>query len=338
MITTLSSLPAFLIDTIFNPDPTPHDLLILVSCIALFWWCIFQLLQFTLHPFALRQQWLRTAFAREYDRVGLSMCKALNVQWTKERYIQIFLNDWPKMQGIYLQHFIGGACCLPAVLHLCDEATASSLACLGVLSEMGWELSDMADIFITRTTWPDGKERMPNSMLVIFAIHHSMTLTLGLPMVLKYRQLRELHLLTFNLQWAAAIAIGVNEFTKCLDLQKRKQLWAFRIMNGMCFVIMAWMRGVQWVYLSWRMLNIWYADEEWACLCIGVVICLLISGFNFGLCIFPFYKKMIKFSVLKDKTLVKREQSGNSLMTEASLDEDDYESEEESEGSSLQQR
>ena len=255
------------------------------------------------------------------------MCKALNVKWTKERYIQIFINDWPKMQGIYLQHFVGGALCLPAVFRLCESSTASSLACLGVLSEMGWELSDMADIFITRTTLPDGKERMPNNMLAIWAIHHSMTLTLGLPMVLKYRELRELHLLTFNLQWAAAIAIGVNEFTKCLDLSKRRQLWAFRVMNALCFVIMAWMRGVQWVNLSWKMLMIWYADEEWTCLFVGTIVCLLITGFNFALCIYPFYKKMVKFSMLKEVVSVKREESQETLATEVSVideEDDDY--------------
>ena len=71
------------------------------------------------------------------NRVGLSMCQALRVKWTKQRYIEIMLNDWPKMQGIYLQHFIGGAFCLPAVLGY-TEPWAANLACLGVLSEMGW--------------------------------------------------------------------------------------------------------------------------------------------------------------------------------------------------------
>ena len=39
--------------------------------------------------------------------------------------------------GIYLQHFVGGALCLPAVLGYTDS-WAANLACLGVLSEMGW--------------------------------------------------------------------------------------------------------------------------------------------------------------------------------------------------------
>lgn len=76
-------------------------------------------------------------FVTKSNRVGLSMCQALRVKWTRQRYIEIMLNDWPKMQGIYLQHFIGGALCLPAVLGYTDS-WAANLACLGVLSEMGW--------------------------------------------------------------------------------------------------------------------------------------------------------------------------------------------------------
>jgi hypothetical protein len=218
---------------------------------------------------------------------------------------------------------------LPAVLGD-DSDTAASLACLGILSEMGWELSDLIDISFTRSL-PDGKERMPNSLFVIFAIHHSMSLTLGIPMVLKYRYLRELHLMTFNMQWAAAIAIGVNEITKCLDLKNNKQLWAFRIMNGVCFLIMAWMRGLMWMLLSWRLIWIWVEDEEWAILGVGLVVCCLITGFNFALCIYPFYKKMVKFSVWKGVDvggMRKREDSQETLDTDASsvlLDEEDDE-------------
>lgn len=153
----------------------------------------------------------------------------------------------------------------------------------------------MADIFITRSMTSDGKERLPNKMVAIWMIHHSMTLSLGLPLVLKYRTLPELHWMTFNLQWAAAIAIGMNEYTKVLDLNKSKELWTFRILNGVAFVIMAWMRGFHWLYLSGRLLSIWYRDEEWTFMLIGSVVCILITGFNFVLCIMPFYKKMVKF-------------------------------------------
>ena len=295
MDSIIKSLPNKLIEITFDPNATPHDLLILVSSLAIFWSTIFYILHKILQPFATRQQWLRNAMGREYDRVGLSMCKALNVNWNKERYIDIMINDWPKMQGIYLQHFVGGALCIPAVIGCSTEPWATSLACLGVLSEMGWELSDCADIFMTRSMSVDGKERMPNTMVYILMIHHSMTLSLGLPLVLKYRELRELHLMTFNLQWAAAIAISMNEYTKCLDLTKSRQLLTFRILNAIGFIIMAWMRGFHWLYLCGRLMTIWYNDDEWTFILLGSVIMILITGFNFILCIYPFGKKMLKF-------------------------------------------
>jgi hypothetical protein len=121
-------------------------------------------------------------------------------------------------------------------------------------------------------------------------IHHSMTLTLGLPLVMKYRNLRELHLLTFNLQWAAALAIGANEYCKTLDLNDKQQLWTFRIMNGICFGIMAWMRGIYWLYLCFQLHTRLYDDGEYTMFCVGIVITILITGFNFILCIYPFGK------------------------------------------------
>mmetsp|Transcript_913 Transcript_913/g.1312 ORF Transcript_913/g.1312 Transcript_913/m.1312 type:complete len:349 (-) Transcript_913:98-1144(-) len=293
----LTTLPTKLYSAAFpSPDESPssQDLMILVSTIAVMWAAIFSVLHRYLHPYAMRQQWLTDAMGREYDRVGLSMCKALRVKWTRQRYTEIMLNDWPKMQGIYLQHFIGGALCLPAVLGYTDS-WAANLACLGVLSEMGWEMSDMADIVITRSTAIDGKERVPDTLVMIMSIHHSMTLTLGLPLVMKYRQLRTLHLLTFNLQWAAALAISANEYCKTLDLKNQKQLWTFRIVNGICFGIMAWMRGIYWLFLCGKLHMRLYEDEEYTMMCVGVVIYTLITGFNVMLCIYPFGKKMLKF-------------------------------------------
>ena len=151
----------------------------------------------------------------------------------------------------------------------------------------------------------DGKERMPNAMVAVLMIHHSMTLTLGMPLVLKYRELRELHLMTFNLQWAAAIAISMNEYTKCLDLTQSSQLLKFRILNGISFIIMAWMRGFHWIYLCCRLMMIWYEDDEIWFIALGSVVCVLITGFNFILCIYPFGKKMLKYgSTMKKVTTI----------------------------------
>ena len=71
-IDILANLPSKLISTAFPANdeqlPTSQDLVILVSTIALFWSATFYVLHKYLHPWALKQQWLKDAMGREYDR------------------------------------------------------------------------------------------------------------------------------------------------------------------------------------------------------------------------------------------------------------------------------
>ncbi len=67
----LTNLPAKLYSSAFpSPDESPssQDLMILVSTIAVMWAAIFSVLHRYLHPYAMRQQWLKDAMGREYDR------------------------------------------------------------------------------------------------------------------------------------------------------------------------------------------------------------------------------------------------------------------------------
>ena len=77
--TTLTNLPTKLLLTAFPPPsnnddddelllPSSQDLVILVSTIAVFWSITFYILHKYLHPWAIRQQWLKDAMGREYDR------------------------------------------------------------------------------------------------------------------------------------------------------------------------------------------------------------------------------------------------------------------------------
>ncbi len=73
--TTLTNLPTKLLQTAFPPPnndeqllPSSQDLVILVSTIAVFWSFTFYILHKYLHPWAIRQQWLKDAMGREYDR------------------------------------------------------------------------------------------------------------------------------------------------------------------------------------------------------------------------------------------------------------------------------
>lgn len=100
--------------------------------------------------------------------------------------------------------------------------------------------------------------------------------------------------MTFNLQWAAAIAISMNEYTKTLNLSNPTEQLKFRILNLIGFLIMAWMRGFEWFRLSLKLMTVLHDDNEWSMLAVGSVVIVLMSAFNLILCIYPFARKMTK--------------------------------------------
>ena len=216
---------------------------------------------------------------------------------TKEEFIDWQMNDWPRMQVspanplkplisifgreltkrlpcayrkcIYIQHFIGSLFCLPSILNRCDKHTASSLAICGVLSEMGWELQDMVEMFLVRALSPRGRLIWPDSIVAIFVIHHSLSTLLGLPMVLYYRDSAALHWICFDLQFAAAIALAVGEYTKILDIKEVGSLRQFKVLNGLALAVMVWTRIIHWSMLSFELFVTWYRDAAWGFLCAG---------------------------------------------------------------------
>lgn len=133
------------------------------------------------------------------------------------------MNDWPRMQCIYLQHFVGSFFCIPSLLGMGDLSVTSSLAVCGVLSEIGWELQDMIEMLMIRMFTKDGKKTLPDLIIVIFLIHHSLASCLGIPVIMYYRHNKTIHWLCFDLQFAAGLALVIGEITKILDISYPKQ-------------------------------------------------------------------------------------------------------------------
>ena len=119
----------------------------------------------------------------------------------------------------------------------------------GILSEIGWEAQDLAEMIFVRTFFKDGKHIWPNSIFIVMLLHHSLSSVLGVPMILYYRTSKTLHWLTFDLQFAGAIALMVGEYTKLLDISKPSGLHQFKWLNGLALVIMVWTRVINWSYL-----------------------------------------------------------------------------------------
>ncbi|KAL7471011.1 hypothetical protein ACHAXS_013526 [Conticribra weissflogii] len=281
---------------VFDENATASELIVIVLAFAILWYIIFAIVKAIIRTLVHNKPWLKQALERDYERSGKRMLEEIGLEFTKEEAIEFTMNDWPKMQAIYLQHLVGSMFCIPSLLGLTDPSTASSLAICGILSEMGWELQDMTEILYIRYCKKDGKKLMPGAIVFIFALHHSLTTSLGVPMILYYRNLKTLHWLCFDLQFAAALALMISEYTKLLDIaNSHRQLRQFKTLNIVAFTVMLWTRVIHWIYLIFDMLVTFHNDKAWTFLVVGVLASLAFSLFSFLVCVKPFYKKLVKF-------------------------------------------
>jgi len=191
--TRLNAISQHLIDIAFNENSTAYELFQVVVFFAITWFIIFYILKAIIRPLVHNKPWLLTAIQRDYDRAGKKMLAELKISMDKEQFLEWAMNDWPRMQAIYIQHLVGSLFCIPSLLGVGDPSVASSLAICGVLSEMGWELQDAAEMLLVRAFHKNGKTIWPDSIVVIFLVHHSLASIIGVPMILNYRDNRSFH-------------------------------------------------------------------------------------------------------------------------------------------------
>eukprot|EP00581_Thalassiosira_minuscula_P019389 CAMPEP_0183715610 /NCGR_PEP_ID=MMETSP0737-20130205/9758_1 /TAXON_ID=385413 /ORGANISM="Thalassiosira miniscula, Strain CCMP1093" /LENGTH=307 /DNA_ID=CAMNT_0025944721 /DNA_START=419 /DNA_END=1342 /DNA_ORIENTATION=+ len=214
---------------------------------------------------------------------------------TKEECIAWSMNDWPRMQCILLQHLAGSLLCIPSLFGIGDPSVASSLAICGVLSEIGWELQDMIEILFVRAFFKNGKAIWPDAIVIVFLVHHSLSTILGLPMILYYRSNRSLHWLCFDLQFAAAMALWVGEYTKLMDITNPSKLRQFKVLNFIACVTMLWTRVIHWTYLCFDLYITWWQDEAYTFLSIGILVSIGFTAFSYIACVKPFCRNFVKF-------------------------------------------
>ena len=287
---------AYLQKIIFDEDATGTDLFAIVLMFAVLWFVVFYVVKGIIHSLVHDKPWLRVAVERDYDRATKKTLQDLNIVMTREEAIKWCMDDWPRMQALYIQHFVGSIFCIPSLLGIGDPSTASSLAICGVLSEMGWELQDMAEILFVRTFYENGKAIWPASIAIVFAVHHSLTTLLGGPMVFYYRNLKTLHWLCFDLQFAAGFALSISEYTKVLDITNNpRHLRQFKVLNFIALVTMVWTRVIHWTYLCIDLFITWYNEKAWVFLVVGSILSIGFTAFSWFVCVKPFYKKFLKF-------------------------------------------
>ena len=141
----------------------------------------------------------------------------------------------------------------------------------------------------------EGEKKYPNGYVILLSLHHSLTCVMGLPVILRYRDLPEVHRLVFNLQFAGGFMILFGEITRSLDVTKKNELRAFVFVSTLMLLLTLWTRLFDWFFLLYKILTRFIADENWTYLVTGSCMFALFSLFNIFACVIPTYQRFVKF-------------------------------------------
>lgn len=232
------------------------------------------------------------------------------LQWDMGDDPDIQLHETALVEGILVQHGVGGALCLPSVLGLASRlppGLASALARQGALCEVGWEISDTIQRIYQRTCGGElGKAKNPNALAVAFFMHHSCAQCMVLPLNLFYPENPYYHEGIFLLQGAAIGAFGIQQYGFTLDINTAAGLRKMKMASGTCLGIMTWGRILRYGYVWWKLISQFMEDRNSLVLKLAVPSVCMLSLFNVGImvdCIqkfLKFYDKNIEVDTSED--------------------------------------
>ena len=283
-------------DLVFKTDADFYDLLTIACACAVFWFVVFSIGKTILQKLTGdKPSWLREGIEKELSRMGgaAEINKDLGLDYTDEEFVEILMDRWFGEQMVTSQHLFGGALCIPSQLGLGDPSWASSLAVLGILSEVGFEIQDVVILFYTRLR--HGPKRVPTIILVLCLLHHSLASGLGIPTILRYREWWVIHSICFDLQFGTSLLAPLGEYGKLLNVKKPDDLHRFKIVNILKVIIGVWTRGIHFIYLVTLAMISWYNDKAWTFLCVGSPVLLAFTGFNYMMILKPVIKTYMKF-------------------------------------------
>ena len=196
--------------------------------------------------------------------------------------------------AVLVQHLVGGALCVPAMIFANPWATA--LAIHGALCEAGWEASD-----IVMRTWQllfggrEGRRKNPRNLVLILFGHHLMGQLMVVPMNLYHRDDRDYHELVLELQFAAFFAgfAQLSGYTLRLGVPSDFRLMRFSVTLTLALVL--WSRGLRYVVVGSRLIAKLRAADEPRMLACGAFVLLVMAVFNVFVVI-DCWKKFVKFN------------------------------------------
>ena len=289
------------VNAVFDENATLVDLLKVVSLLAVIIYALFSLFRPVLTSLANGPlkiiMW--KVVDMEFNRPDkIEWQEVFGVTTKQEYYDRFMIGFWPDLMLIMIQHILGGCLAVPAVFGVGSFTTSvrSSLACLGIMTEMGWEIQDLCTMYFYRIfLGKEGEKKYPNAYVVLLSLHHSLTCVMGLPVILRYRDLPEVHRLVFDLQFAGGLMVLFGEITRPLDVTKKNELRIFVLVSTLMLLLTAWTRVFDWFYLLYKILARFIADENWTFLVVGSCVFMVFSIFNIFACVIPTYQRFVKF-------------------------------------------
>lgn len=177
------------------------------------------------------------------------------------------------MWGICIQHAVGGALCLPALIPSAFPSVSHSLALSltrwGALSEVAFEVTDSLKRIYQRCFLDNGAELQPNALLFLLFCHHSLSTLLVVPTNVLYSEFDVNDTRTaskyriaypemvFSMQAAAAFAVLIQQYTQALDIKKSSaSLTKMFYLSLVSLIVMAYTRGIHYWWCVYRLLYI----------------------------------------------------------------------------------
>jgi hypothetical protein len=187
------------------------------------------------------------------------------------------------MFAILAQHGVGGLLCIPSVFNLApylgvSAGVASTLACHGALCEAGWELQDTITRLYERAKY--GEKKQPLVLLIIIGMHHFMGMSMVIPMNLFYGSNQYYHELVFLLQFAAFVAMGLQNLGYFLDLNTPEGLRTSRYFATFVFITMLYSRLFRFWFVGYMIVTSIYADGATGMLILGCFVLTTMGLFN----------------------------------------------------------
>lgn len=113
-------------------------------------------------------------------------------------------------------------------------------------------------------------------LLVILGIHHTMGLGMAIPMNLVFANEPYYHEMVFLLQFAAAIALGLQNYGYILDVKTASGLFRMKMAVTITLCTIIYSRVLRFAYVGYKLLGISYASGGGAMFYGGcAVICLM---------------------------------------------------------------